>query len=73
VEWLITGSFTRFTRNALLKVDMKPPVKYTCAEYRQEMILLGLRRRLEDPNLPDAEKERIIQQLKSLEDEMGMD
>ena len=51
---------------------MKPPGKYTCTEYRQEMMLLGLRRRLKEPGLSEADKERIVQEIKSLEDEMGM-
>jgi len=56
-----------------INVDMKPPGKYTCTEYRQEMILLGLRRRLEEPSLSEAEKERLVQEINSLEDEIGMD
>ena len=33
---------------------MKPNPKYTCTEYRQEMLLLGLKRQLEDPELSDG-------------------
>lgn len=42
-------------------------------EYRQEMTLLGLRRRLENPGLTEAEKKRIEQEIKMLEKQMGMD
>ena len=52
---------------------MNPPAKYTCAEYRQEMILLGLKRRLEAPGLPDAERKTIAEKIRRLEQQMGMD
>jgi hypothetical protein len=47
--------------------------KYTCMEYRQEMILLGLRRQLEDPALPEAKRMHIIKKIRELEQQMGMD
>ncbi|HSO18852.1 MAG TPA: hypothetical protein VLT88_05315 [Desulfosarcina sp.] len=51
---------------------MKPATRYTCTEYRQEMMLLGLKRQLEDPELPDAQKRRIAEKVRQLELEMGM-
>lgn len=48
---------------------MKP---YTCTEYRQEMILLGLQRRLADPNLDPAEKQRLQEQIRKIEKDMDM-
>ena len=51
---------------------MSPKTKYTCHEYREEMLLLGLRRRLEDPSLAEAEREEIIEEIKKLESAMGM-
>jgi hypothetical protein len=48
---------------------MKP---YTCTEYRQEMILLGLQRRLADPNLEPAEKQRLEEQIRKIEKDMDM-
>jgi hypothetical protein len=45
---------------------------YTCAEYRQEMMLLSLRRQLEDPGLPEAEKNGILKNVRELEQQMGM-
>ncbi len=48
---------------------MKP---YTCTEYRQEMILLSLKRRLADSQLPAEEKRRLQDQIRALEAEMGM-
>jgi hypothetical protein len=52
---------------------MNPPVKYTCAEYRQEMMLLGLMRKLESPGLPDRERKTIVEKIRRLEQQMGMD
>jgi hypothetical protein len=47
--------------------------KYTCLEYRQEMILLGLKRQLTDPDLSQTEKNRIAEKVRELEQQMGMD
>jgi hypothetical protein len=47
--------------------------KYTCNEYRQEMMLLGLKRRLEDPEMSEAEKKRLYEKVCQLERQMGMD
>jgi hypothetical protein len=48
---------------------MKP---YTCTEYRQEMVLVGLRRRLADAALNQKEKKDLEAQIRKLEVEMGM-
>ena len=42
-------------------------------EYRQEMILLSLKRQLEAPELPEAERIRIAEKVRELEQRMGMD
>ncbi|WP_319521173.1 hypothetical protein [uncultured Desulfosarcina sp.] len=47
--------------------------KYTCTEYREEMVLLGLKRRLADPALPEKEKQVLKERISQLEQEMGMD
>lgn len=47
-------------------------MKYTCAEYRVEMILLGLRNRLKDENLSEAERKRILEQIEVVEEEMEL-
>ncbi len=54
---------------------MKPSPQrtYTCSDYRQEMRLLGLKRRLEDPALTDDERRRLEAEIQALEREMGMD
>ena len=47
-------------------------MKYTCREYREEMTLLGLRRRLKEETLAPEEKEELRRQIAQLEDEMNM-
>ena len=46
--------------------------KYTCAEYREEMMLLGLKRRLSDKNLSEEEKQSITREIKKLEAQMDI-
>ncbi len=52
---------------------MTPPGKYTCTEYRQEMILLGLKRQLADPTLSEAQRMRVAEKIRELERQMEMD
>ena len=47
-------------------------MKYTCVDYRSEMKLLGLKKRLEEENLNEEEKTRIIEEIDELEEEMKM-
>lgn len=51
---------------------MQPSTKYTCNEYRQEMILLSLRRRLNEKDLPEAEKKELQKEIDQLEAAMEM-
>ena len=53
------------------KKMIKP--KYTCNEYREEMILAGLQRRLASKDLNDQEKETIRKEIEKLEKAMDMD
>ncbi|NNG00494.1 MAG: hypothetical protein HKM93_13995 [Desulfobacteraceae bacterium] len=46
---------------------------YTCKAYREEMILVGLRKRLNDDGLTEAEKASIKSEIKALEKKMGLD
>ena len=46
---------------------------YTCNEYRQEMILLGLQKQLANPDISPEERERIQQEIARVEAAMGMD
>jgi hypothetical protein len=48
-------------------------MEYTCADYRIEMILLNLKRRLQHEDLGDEEKNDILLQIKKLEEKMGLE
>ncbi len=47
--------------------------KYTCNDYREEMVLLGLRKRLNNPDLTKEEKASLLKDIKEIEKRMGMD
>ena len=47
-------------------------MKYTCVDYRSEMKLLGLKRRLKDENLSEEERAQIFQEIEELEKKMDM-
>ncbi len=47
--------------------------RYTCNDYRQEMMLAALRKQLADPRLSDTERERLEKEIRRLEMEMGLD
>ena len=46
---------------------------YTCRQDREEMILLGLRKRLNVPELSERERQTIEKEIRRLEAQMGMD
>jgi hypothetical protein len=47
--------------------------RYTCNDYRQEMMLAGLRKQLANPDLDESEKKHLEQHIRQLETEMGID
>ena len=47
--------------------------RYTCNDYRQEMMLAGLRKQLAERRLSEAEKEALEEQIHRLEVEMGLE
>ena len=53
----------------------KPPSngKYTCNEYREEMILLGLQKRLASHTLTPEEKKDLLRQIAKIEKQMGIE
>jgi len=53
-------------------IDGLRAMEYTCADYRSEMKLLGLKKRLEEENLNEEERDQIVQEIKELEKEMQM-
>ena len=51
---------------------MNESPKPTCTDYRQEMMLLGLRRRLAEEDLSDLEKKAIKAEIEKLEESMQL-
>ena len=45
----------------------------TCTDYRSEMMLLGLKRRLAQEDLSDIEKQTIEAEIKKIEHEIHLD
>jgi hypothetical protein len=52
---------------------MPPKRTYTCNDYREEMRLLGLKKRLNDKNLSEIEKQNIEAEITKLEKALQMD
>ena len=52
--------------------NMNGKPKYTCHEYREEMILLGLQNRLNAEDLKEEEKKAILKEIEELEKKMDM-
>ena len=53
--------------------DASKKQPYTCTDYRTEMILLALTRRLHQAHLTDKEKEEIEAEIDRMKALMGMD
>ena len=51
---------------------MKNKPKYTCTDYRQEMLLISLNKKLHQENLSKKEKNEVIDQIKQVETDMNM-
>jgi hypothetical protein len=45
---------------------------YTCNDYRLEMILLALQRKLEKGDLAEEEKKALREEIRRVESQMGM-
>jgi hypothetical protein len=45
--------------------------QYTCKDYREEMILLALRQKLQLPHLTDEEKTKLTEEIVRLEKALG--
>ena len=48
-------------------------MKYTCTDYRTEMILLSLKKRLKQEDLNEAEQKDIILKIEKIEADMELD
>ena len=46
--------------------------QYTCNDYRDEMILAGLQKRLNQPDLSEEERCRLLCEIEELEQKMGL-
>ena len=47
-------------------------MNYTCSDYRLEMILLSLKRRLQDEKLNKKDYENLLKEIQKIEVEMGL-
>ena len=45
----------------------------TCADYRSEQRLLAMKRALENKDLPDEERQKLIEEIGKVEKALGMD
>ena len=52
---------------------MEKKSRYSCQDYREEMRLLGLKRRLAQKELSDEERRALIREIEELESTMEMD
>ena len=50
----------------------KQEASYTCMDYRQEMILMGLKRKLEQPDLTEDDKRVLNERIRELESALDM-
>lgn len=46
---------------------------YTCQDYRAEMILAGLQKRLEGKGISEEEKKAVKAEIRKIEKQMGID
>lgn len=46
---------------------------YTCADYRLEMMLLGLTKQLQNPGITDEQKAALENEIQHLRRQLGMD
>jgi hypothetical protein len=53
--------------------DLANSSKYTCNEYREEMILLGLQKQLASGDLTSKEREKLLREIAKVEKQMGID
>lgn len=47
--------------------------KYTCNDYREEMVLLGFRKRLNNPDIREEEKKELLKEIRKIEKNMGLE
>ena len=52
--------------------QIPPSGTYTCMDYRQEMILLALQKKLQQPGLTEEETHRLVEEISRLEEVLGL-
>jgi hypothetical protein len=57
----------------LKAVTIETMPQYTCQEYRREMMLAGLKKRVSHPGLSEDEREILRREIRRLEAELEMD
>ncbi|MFO7964169.1 MAG: hypothetical protein R6U50_09635 [Desulfobacterales bacterium] len=62
-----------YNRCETFTMVVKKTKSYTCADYREEMMLVALRRRLTNRALSKEEKQAIQREIEKLESAMDMD
>ena len=50
----------------------KAPSQYTCNDYREEMIILGLRQKLQNKDLSEEERMKLNKEIDRLEKAIGL-
>lgn len=51
--------------------NKKAASQYSCNDYRAEMILLSLQKQLQNPDLSDEKRKKLLEELARLEKEFG--
>ena len=52
--------------------DTTTSTVYTCNEYREEMILLALQRKMQQPGLTPEERQKLAEEIAHLSEKIGM-
>ena len=69
LEWYTMATLSNFQRNVMKEKSTSN--RYTCNEYREEMILAGLRKQLAQKDLSENERQKIKKAIRELEEAMG--
>jgi hypothetical protein len=62
--------FNDFPHTMTEKHPTSPP--YTCKEYREEMILLALQRKLQRSDITEEERRTLVAEITRLEEKIGL-
>ena len=73
IEKILTESRKQFQLLSGFSPNMPQNTKYTCSDYRTEMRLLGLKKRLNEKNLSKSEKQALEAEIARLEKILHLD